>query len=513
MDKYFNKLIMYHEIQERSRSGWKPSQIAAFLVIDTRTVKKYLAMSEKEYDDFLNSQGQRQKKLEDYENYVRVRLQGCPEASAAQVHDWLKENHREFPDVSPRTVYSFVQAVRQRHNLPKVFSSRVYDQVPECPYGHQVQIDFGEYNMTDMEGRRRKVYFMAMVLSRSRYKFVSFSDVPFTSATAICAHEEGFAFFGGYPKEAVYDQDKRFLTNENAGQLILAEEFRAYHLDRKFNLHFCRKSDPESKGKIENVVKYIKYNFLRGRTYYDIHTLNAQAMEWLSRTGNAKEHSTIRKIPALEWALEKCHLQPLKPSFMVKSERTAYAVYKTNIIIYQGCTYTLPAGTYRAPSTNVFVEKQGQELVIFDQSSNEIARQPISPIKGVQVRNNSHKRDTSQSITDLVAQTALKFSNPERATGFLEKVRKDNHRYARDQIRLIARVCDRYSRQEIDAALEYCLAENILIGNDFEPVLMTLSGRQVSTPETAKPLPNSPVMRHRIVPQTSNINDYSQILE
>lgn len=198
---------------------------------------------------------------------------------------------------------------------------------------------------------------------------------------------------------------------------------------------------------------------------------------------------------------------------MVKSERTAYAVYKTNIIIYQGCTYTLPAGTYRAPSTNVFVEKQGQELVIFDQSSREIARQPISPIKGVQVRNNSHKRDTSQSINDLVAQTALKFSNPEQATGFLEKVRKDNHRYARDQIRLIARVCDRYSRQEIDAALEYCLAENILIGNDFEPVLMTLSGRQVSTPETAKPLPNSPVMRHRIVPQTSNINDYRQILE
>jgi hypothetical protein len=42
---------------------------------------------------------------------------------------------------------------------------------------------------------------------------------------------------------------------------------------------------------------------------------------------------------------------------------------------------------------------------------------------------------------------------------------------------------------------------------------MTLSGRQVSTPETAKPLLNNPAKRHRIVPQTSNISDYNQILE
>jgi Integrase core domain len=286
MDGYFNKLIMYHEIQQRSRLGWKPSQIAAFLVMDARTVNRYLAMSEQEYSDFLNRQAQRQKKLEKFENYVKTRLQGCPEASSAQVHDWLKENHPEFPDISTRTVYNFVQGVRQKHHIPMVFSSRDYEQVPECPYGLQVQVDFGEYNMTDHEERRRKVHFMAMVLARSRYKFVTFSDRSFTTAMAIAAHEAGFAFFGGYPKEVVYDQDKLLLTDENLGQLILTEEFRAYHQDRGFNLHFCRKSDPESKGKIENVIKYVKYNFLRGRKYFDVHTLNAQGLEWLSRPWN-----------------------------------------------------------------------------------------------------------------------------------------------------------------------------------------------------------------------------------
>ena len=513
MNGYVNKLIMYHEIHQRSRSGWKPSQIASCLGLDTRTVNKYLAMSEPDYIDFLHRLEQRIRKLDAYEDFIKGRLEECPDASAAQVHDWLKEQYPGFRVVSSKTVYSYVQSVRQKYHLPKVFSSRIYQQVKECAYGQQVQVDFGEYPMTDTEGHRRKVYFMAMVLSRSRYKFVSFSDRPFTTALTICAHEEGFAFFGGYPREVVYDQDKLLLKDENLGQPILTEEFRAYHLDRGFQLHFCRKADPESKGKIENVVKYVKYNFLRGRTYYDLHTLNAQAIEWLSRTGNANEHSTIHKIPSLEWELEKLHLQPLQPSFRVQPERISYTVSKTNVLIYQGCTYSLPVGTYQPPGTDVLVERQGQELVVFDQQAREIARQPISPIKGVQVRNNNHFRDPSQSLTDLIAKTAAGFSQTDQAVDFLEKIRQDNPRYARDQIRLIARVCARYSQQEVDQALEFCLAERIWIANDFEPVLLTVAGRQVSTPETAKPLIHHPGQRYRIVPQASNISDYNQLLQ
>jgi len=75
--------------------------------------------------------------------------------------------------------------------------------------------------MTDVDGQRKKVYFFAMVLSRSRFKFVFFSEHPFISETAIAEHEEAFMFFDGYPHELVYDQDKVLLVNENKGDLIL----------------------------------------------------------------------------------------------------------------------------------------------------------------------------------------------------------------------------------------------------------------------------------------------------
>ena len=205
-------------------------------------------MSEQEYLDYQQKLSNRTQKLALYENFVKGRLELCPEASSAQVHDWLKEHYPLFPKTSIKTVYNFVLFVRQKHNLIKAFTSREYQQVEKLPYGQQAQIDFGEFNMTDVEGPRKKVYFLALVLSRSRYKMVFFSDHPFTAQSAIEAHWVAFSFIGGYPRELVYDQDKVLLANENKGDVVLTEGSRAYCQSRPFKVRFCRKNDPENKG-------------------------------------------------------------------------------------------------------------------------------------------------------------------------------------------------------------------------------------------------------------------------
>ena len=151
MNHYINQLIMYHEIHQQKRKGKQPSQIASFLGMDTRTVKKYLTMSEQEFDTYQVKLEQRAKKLVVYEDFVYKRLTDCTDASSAQVHDWLKECHPDFEDVSIKTVYNFVLYVRNKYRIPKVFDARQYTAVPELPYGAQAQADFGEYIMTDTE--------------------------------------------------------------------------------------------------------------------------------------------------------------------------------------------------------------------------------------------------------------------------------------------------------------------------------------------------------------------------
>lgn len=91
---------------------------------------------------------------------------------AAQMHDWLKEDYSDFPEVSQKTVFNFVSWVRKKHQLPIIKTQRQFQQLEETPYGKQAQVDFGEYNMRTPTGRRVKVFFFTLVLSRSRFKFV-----------------------------------------------------------------------------------------------------------------------------------------------------------------------------------------------------------------------------------------------------------------------------------------------------------------------------------------------------
>ncbi len=509
MNKFQNNWIVYHELHRLAREGMNRSQIASYLVLDHRTVKKYLTMNEQAYLDFQEGLSHRFKKLKPYEDFVRERLEACQEASAAQVHDWLKECHPDFKEVSTKTVYNFVLYVREKYRLPKVFAVRDFCKVPELPYGQQAQVDFGEYNMTNSDGQRKKVYFFAMVLSRSRYKFVLFSEFPFTTATAIDAHEKAFVFAGGYPAQVVYDQDKVLLTNENKGDLLLTNGFRSYCSTRPFHLHFCRKSDPQSKGKVENVIKYIKYNLLRGRTYYDIHILNAQAIEWLERTANAREHTTTRLVPAQQWVIERNHLQALRDPFALVADTLPYRVRKDNTISFKGNFYSLPLGTYKSPDSTVLLTPQDNELIIRSHEGQEIARHKIAHLKGISVSNNNHFRDPSVAISELITQLAQLFTDADQAAHYLEKIRRQNGRYVRDQLKIIRAVCDKYNTEQCDNALQYCIENNIHKASDFEPVLLALAEQEKGKTTDQKLRKN---IRPGLTPQSSNLNDYKQIL-
>src|SRR3989440_9395586 len=216
--KTIDNWIMYHEIHRLIREGLSRMAVGKTLGLDARTISRYASMSEAAYTEFLQHKESRTRLLQTYEQFVRDKLQAHPLVSAAQMHDWLKEHHPDFPKTSPKTVYNFVMWIRQKYNIPLEEVGREYFVVEELPYGHQAQADFGQYVLRSTEERRKRVHFFVMMLSRSRMKFVRFSEMPFTTRTAIDAHEEAFKFFCGMPQEVVYDQDRLLLVDECMGE-------------------------------------------------------------------------------------------------------------------------------------------------------------------------------------------------------------------------------------------------------------------------------------------------------
>lgn len=200
--------------------------------------------------------------------------------------------------------------------------------------GQQVQVDFGQTKQKTSTGKESKLYFISLVLSHSRYKYVEWLDRPFTTRDVIRTHENAFEAFEGIPKQIVYDQDSLIVVSENAGDLILTVEFQSYREERGFNLHVCRKADLESKGKIENVVKFVKKNFAKHRIFHNLEKWNEQCQDWLKRTGNGKVHNSTKKRPVEVFIEEKKHLRPILQikDIQNKDSITRY-VRKDNTII------------------------------------------------------------------------------------------------------------------------------------------------------------------------------------
>ncbi|OGS72527.1 MAG: hypothetical protein A3F91_10095 [Flavobacteria bacterium RIFCSPLOWO2_12_FULL_35_11] len=87
--KDLNNWIMYYEIHKLKRLGFRVAKIARYLVLDRRTVRKYLQMTEQDYESYLLLFGERNKVLSPYEIFVKDKLIQFQDTSTAQIYDWL----------------------------------------------------------------------------------------------------------------------------------------------------------------------------------------------------------------------------------------------------------------------------------------------------------------------------------------------------------------------------------------------------------------------------------------
>ncbi|MBU3929063.1 MAG: IS21 family transposase [Bacteroidetes bacterium] len=467
MDTPKKKIYMWYKVKELKQKGLNKSQISRELGLNRKTVRKYLLINEDTFHKQIEQGRNLPMKLGYYLSYVRKELQAQPYLSAAQVEDRLKEHYLDLPEVHSKTVYNFVQMIRHRYDIkkPKSEGSRQYEQLPPLPYGLQSQVDFGESYLHTKDGHRVKVYFFVMVLSRSRYKFVCFQQIPFTSETAVYAHGLAFEYFEGIPKEILYDQDSVFLREENLGDYVLTHNFQAFSQQQPFKVMFCRKADPESKGKVENVVGYVKKNFLRGRSFINIESLNISVLSWLERTGNGKRHSATQLIPAQEWEKEKPYLLPYRTKVSTPQQQFAiYNVRKDNTVNYKSNFYTLPLGTHTGRKTTVLLEEKQGSVRVYRMNKTILAIHDLCLGKGELIRNTGHVRDKTKSNQALLEVVISLLPKHPVSQLYLEKLKQDKTRYFNDNLRAIIKGLSGIDEESIGQSLDFCLENKLYNG-------------------------------------------------
>ena len=442
---------MYTEIQQLKELKYSQRSVAKTLGIHRETVKRYWNMSAEDYAAEI-TKIRKTSKLEGFKTVILSWIKSNPLISSAQICDWLKENYKD--DFKERTVSRYVNHLRTEYNLPRVINAREFTAVPELPPGQQMQVDFGEMYMPRIDGGRIKVRFAAFVLSHSRYKFVWFQSKPFCTVDLITALRECFKYIGGMPRELVFDQDSIVCVSENNGDIVYTAEFEKFRQECGFKVYMCRGADPQTKGKIENVVRYVKHGFIENRIYpEDDSTLNSLAIAWLERTANAKIHGTTRRIPTEVFSEEREHLLPIPVISDRENTQITRVVRKDNTVLYNGNRYSVPIGTY-TNQKEVCLKIEGAALKIYTTTSDFICEHKISESKGLLIKNRSHERDTQSSINGL--KEKLKEKLEHRADDFIDRIYAEKTRYARDQFKLIFTMIDLYGTENVLTAISFC---------------------------------------------------------
>lgn len=392
---------MIHKIKAMYDGGRGSSlrAIARALGISRNTVRKYTTLPEADIAAYQDER-ERTKRLDGQRDYIVHLLATYPRLSAVKILRKLTAAHGEL-EVSSRTVRRYVHTLKETVAVKR---ERYYEPVLDMVPGVQCQVDGGELRGVLIGGAETTVYFMVFVLSYSRLLYVTASLRPIDTAALIRMHDAAFRFFGGFPQECVYDQTSLVVSAETFRELTLNARFHRYAATVGFRIRACEGYDPESKGKVEAGVKYVKQDAFYGETFADFPALEAYLAQWVEGTANGRTHAATGEAPRARFDREEraalgAYFSPRGIAELGPAPLEIRKADKTGLIAYRANKYSVPLAYQRSPVGVMAAD--GQLLICALDTGDVIARHPLGGGKGETFKNTNHYRDRAQQIAEL----------------------------------------------------------------------------------------------------------------
>src|SRR6266700_2335909 len=209
-----------------------------------------------------------------------------------QIGEWLQQGlsgvrmmelARDDPDHPYGGCGSVWRAAVRRERLSRLHEQAVAD-VPirfEGLPGEYLQVDWGEirhFPFTQQQPVTR--YFLACRLKYSRWTWVIFTD-NMRQETLFRGLVACFNALGCVPWVLVFDNMKTVTTGrDNQAQPIWHRSLLQLAAEFDFHPEACWPASGNQKGSVESLVKFVKINFLAGRSFIDDADLQAQCVDW-----------------------------------------------------------------------------------------------------------------------------------------------------------------------------------------------------------------------------------------
>lgn len=269
--------------------------------------------------------------------------------------------------------------------------------------GECYQMDWGFVKVVNDRGEQYKCACFAMICHHCGERYVEF----FPNArqeNLFIGMLHAFVYMG-VPQTVLTDNMKSVTTGRDAdGKPIWQKDYAVFMKDVGFKTKLCKARHPFTKGKLERLIRFVKENFIVGRTFGNITDLNLEALKWCNEQ-NGRYHKAVDCIPADKhqeecWKVAKMltltldmrkYLAPLrKISFdgFVNYEGRRFGVphyyrEKTCRIERDGFYIRIYDNDLSTVLTTHNVTWSQKDSFCIDQYSDEPEEQPTAPVKAI----------------------------------------------------------------------------------------------------------------------------------
>src|SRR5579859_7865502 len=286
------------------QKGWTNTQIAEFMGHHRDTISRVL----REPLDKQPAARPRESQVAAFTTQIQTWLEQGLSVQRMLELAWADVDHPyQGSDVA---FYVFVRPVRRaRAALPAQVAVR-FEGLP----GELLQIDWGELRQMpctqpQLVGQTR--YFFAARLKYSRWMFVQFTR-DMQEETLLRCLIGCFVQLGGVPWVVTSDNMKTITLGRDAQhQPIWHPTYQKLAVEFAFHPAVCAPGAGNQKGAVENLVKFVKANFLAGRAFYDDADLAAECTAWLQLVNEERPCDATGQVPRALLAEERPQFGPL----------------------------------------------------------------------------------------------------------------------------------------------------------------------------------------------------------
>ena len=408
---------MIKEVQELKLAGYTPGEVHAELksrhtkVPTLKTVRKYYNMDCVPDDNHAKVRKQMAFDCEPFASAIVEIVELNPDCYMSSVYDVLVEKFVENGDYealpgNEQTLRNYIHRLEEDGKIGRAGKDRrKYDVVPTPPPGRKAQVDFGEQRCDG----GLVVHFMCILLWHSRLLGVYAQDHKFNAEEACRAIHRFFCKCGGRVEAIVIDQDTVFVNEEVHGEVFETATFKAFLEEQDLGLWVCNKSDPESKGCVENSVGFVKSSFFSARSFACIDDVLRSLPKWVERK-NRRIHQGTYMVPQSVFAdVEKAALRPLLPSLYEAAPLFLQPVSVNGqpYVLHRAVKYSVP---WEMCYTTAYKRVIGAKLHIYDDKRRYVCTHDVCDVKGAFIRLDEHRRQPASDWLDTAERMRRKWN-------------------------------------------------------------------------------------------------------